>query len=199
MSTLLFAKISSAMDPRVYNFVVPDEYAESFFTWGLNSYEVTSPSPVVLFDHAIAVIWNLFNDNGSGAVNLNRSELVWALKFLESIDTTNVANPTTFNGILSVLRDFVTARYAHEDENSILNATKSFLDKSIDEHDMSSLCLEEYFSFPEVQADQSQKVSIVSIPDTAKCTKADLTNELKDFIKKNPQKTIDDLVKMLEK
>lgn len=188
-------------NPRVYNFVIPDDYAESLYTWGLNSYEVECPSPSVLLDHSMAVIWNLFNDNGSGANNLNRSELVWALNFLDSIDTTNVADPTVFNEIISVLRKYTTARYAQEDEESILNETQSFLDKSIAEHDTSSFCLEEFYSFPEVQADCNQKLSIVSLPDVTegKCTKAELTQELKDFIKKNPQGTIEDLVKMLEK
>lgn len=61
--------------PKVYNFTLSQEFADSAVCWDLNSYKVESPSFNILFDHTIAVIWHVFNKDGAELYCLNRAGL----------------------------------------------------------------------------------------------------------------------------
>jgi hypothetical protein len=187
-------------NPHVYNFVLPSGYAESFNFWNLNSFEAVCPSAVILLDHTLAVIWHIFASDSAELTNLNRADIMWALRFLESIDTKDAGDTTALTGLIKLLRHILITRYAADDEKSMMNQTKTFLDLIQPDSDMnsSSMSVEEYLSCPEVQVDLGKAASIASIP-PSKCTKAEMTQELKNLMKNSPGMSVEELVEMLEK
>lgn len=185
-------------NPQVYNFLLPQEYAESFHYWGLNTCEVECPNSAVLMDHTIAVIWHVFANNNREVSNLNKADVLWALRFLESIDTKDAGDLKVFNMLIDVLRSLLISRYAVEDEKAIANETATFVN-SLPDMDSSSFSMDEYLSFPEVQEDLGKENSLVSLAPTANCTKAEMTQELKNLIKDKPGMSVDELVQILEK
>lgn len=186
-------------NPRVYNFVLPSGYAESFYYWDLNSFEALCPNSEILLDHTLAVIWHTFALKSAELTNLNRADVVWALRFLESIDTKDAGDTTTLNGLIKLLRHILITRYALEDEKSMLNETQTFYDTTETDLNETSTSLEEYLSFEEVQEDLGKAASIASLPPSTKCTKEEMTQELKKLVENSPGMSIEELVQMLEK
>lgn len=186
-------------NPRVYNFVLPDCYAESFFAWELNSFEAICPNSAVLLDHTLAVIWHIFAIGNFELSVLDKADITWALRFLESIDTKDAGDTTILEGLIKLLRHILLIRYAIEDEKSMLSKTQTFFNSFQDDLDSSSLSVEEYFSFSEVQEDLGKTTSLVSLSPSSKCTKAEVTEELKNLAKNSPFMSVQELVDMLEK
>ena len=192
----------SNFSPRVYNFILPQEYGESFYHWEINSYEVACPDSVILLDHTLAVIWHIYANPRQNLLYLERSDIMWALRFLESIDTRNASETEDLNALIKVLRQLLILLYAAEDEKSILNTTRTFMDSikpfEYNETEISSLSLEEYLKIPEVREEMDQSISIASMTPTEKCTKAEMTKELKTMIKDSPGMSAQELLEKLE-
>lgn len=88
-----------AFSPKVYDFVLSKEFSDSILYWGLNNYKVQRPKYSVLLDHTLGVIWHIFNQNGAELITLNKSQLIWALRFLEAIDVSKVPDNTDLQSV----------------------------------------------------------------------------------------------------
>lgn len=188
-----FPVSSMAFAPKLYNFALSSEFRDSVLCWKLNKFKVAAPSFPVLLDHTLAVIWLLFKDEGAEISCLNRADITWALRFLESIDTSAMGSATDLELLIEFLRKVLIARYASEDEKDVLNQTTKLYD-SIDEPVHSS-ALEDFLSLPEV-IDESfnlpKTVKIASPPQ--KCNDDELLLRLRAL---NPLiKNIDDIKTM---
>lgn len=184
-------------NPRVYNFVLPEEYAESFLYWDLKTYEVSCPNSSVLLDHTLAIIWHIFNNNGAEILSLNRADIAWALRFLESIDTKDAGDTTDLNQLIKLLRNLLITRYAMEDEKSMLNQTKTMASTIGNDFESSSLSMDEYLNCTEVQEDIGKAISTHTIATEVKCTKAEMIQMLKNL--KENSTTFDEAIEKLEK
>lgn len=186
-------------NPRVYNFVLPSGYAESFIYWELNSFEAACPSAAVLLDHTLAVIWHIFASQSHELSNFNNSDLTWALRFLESIDTKDAGDTTVLDELIKLLRNILLNRYALEDEKSMISQTQAFIDSIQPDLNSTSMSIEEYFNNPEVLEDVGKAASLASVAITEKCTKEEMTKELKNYMKNSPGISVEELIEMLEK
>lgn len=186
--------------PRVYNFTLSQEYVDSFLYWDLNSYGVACPNSSVLLDHTLAVIWHTFYNDGSELLNLNRADIMWALRFLESIDTKDAGDTSDLENLIKFLRKVLIKRYSMEDEISFLNESQNLTDSISPDFESSSFSMDEYLNCPEVQEDIGKSISIHIMASDTKCTKADLLQQLKDLQgNSSPSITLDEAIEKLEK
>lgn len=103
--------------PKVYNFSLSEEFAESCTSWQLATFKIENPSFAVLLDHALAVIWHIFTTDDNGRVELNRSDIAWTLKFLEAIDLTNVGDTSDdLDALKTYMRKMLITRYSSDDD-----------------------------------------------------------------------------------
>lgn len=189
-----------AFIPRVYNFTLSQEYVDSFLYWDLNSYEVSCPNSSVLLDHTLAVIWHIFNDEGSEMMNLNRADITWAMRFLESIDTKDAGDTSDLNNLIKILRKMLIKRYSMEDEASFLDESKNLTDSILPDFESSSFSMDEYLNCQEVQEDIGKSISIHMMASETKCTKAELLQRLKDLQGNSTTlMTLDEAIEELEK
>jgi hypothetical protein len=189
-------------NPQVYNFSLPSNMTESIINWQMDTYEVKSPTYPVLLDHSLAAVWHLFDDNGNELSTLNNSDILWALRFLESIDTKDAGDTTDLDGIIKFMRKLLISRYAVEDEENVTTKNQTFLDTIKSADDSMSLSYEEYLNCPEVLADEGKVVSLEKMAVDVKCTKAELVKRLKAM--QNESSTdgamsLEDAIKLLEK
>lgn len=186
--------------PRVYNFALPQEYVDSFLYWELNSYEVSCPNSSVLLDHTLAVIWHIFKDERVELLNLNRADISWALRFLESIDTKDAGERGDLICLINLMRKVLIKRYSMEDEVSFSNESKHLTDSILPDFDTSSFSMDEYLNCPEVQEDIGKSISIHTMASESKCSKADMLQRLKDLQgNASPPMTLDEAIETLEK
>lgn len=186
--------------PRTYNFELPGDYVESFCYWDLNSYEVACPNSSTLLDHTLAVIWHIFNDDGVELYNLNRADVSWALKFLESIDTKDAGDTSDLEQLIKLLRNFLITRYAMEDESFFTKQNETILESINQDLDSTSYSLDEYMNSPEVQEDIGKSISLVTMSSETKCTKAEMLQKLKGLEKdSNNEMSLNEAIKLLEK
>lgn len=171
-----------AYNPQVYNFVLSPEFSDSVLCWELNNYKVELPSFSVLYDHTLAVIWHVFNNDGAELTNLNKADIGWALRFLEAIDTSRINDTTDLDRLMDYLRKILISRLAMEDETSFLDQTQEMLD-SISVPSSSSALGEFYNSF-EVYKDmkKAQKETKKTLQETApKCTDDELLKKIQSI------------------
>lgn len=176
--------------PRVYSFMLPKDLADSVMCWDLNSFKVERPSFAVLLDHTLGVIWHIFNLDGAELSCMNKADFVWALRFLEAIDTSTAGSTEDFDALVDYLRKILIARYSREDEFEFLDSTMSHLD-SIGSNFPDSSSLEEFLASSQVQEDMKNEKPI----EPTKCTDEDLLKRLKDL---NPMiMSLDDVKNMI--
>lgn len=185
-----------AFSPKVYNFALSSELADSVMCWGLDKFKVAMPPFAVLLDHTLAVIWHVFNNEGAELSCLNKADICWALRFLESIDTSSLDVFTDLELLIEYLRKLLIARYALESEEDARIKSVNLYD-SIHEPLNSSLALEEFMSSPEVIEDQKKSPLVTfktSTQNAMKCSDDELLKRLKTL---NPSiKAIDDVKTM---
>lgn len=195
-------KMEGHYNPQVYNFSLPSNMTESIMNWHLDTYEVKSPTFPILLDHTHAVIWHSFADNGNELSTLNNSDILWALRFLESIDTKDAGDPTDLDGLIKFMRKLLISRYAVEDEEDVTTKNQTFLDTIKTADDSMSLSYDEYLNCPEVLADEGKVLSLEKMTVDVKCTKAELVERLKAMqneSSKDGAMSLEDAIKLLEK
>lgn len=178
--------------PKVYNFALSPELADSILWWNLRSFKVEQPSFSVLFDHTLAVIWHVFNEDGAELYCLNKVDILWALRFLEAIDTTKISATDTvdINGLIAYFRKILIIRYSMEDENVVAENEKSMQDSIADNYQSSS-ALEEYLTADEISFDKRYATQIPGTSVQVKCTDDEILQRLKEW---NPNiQTIEDV------
>ncbi|CAG9797596.1 unnamed protein product [Chironomus riparius] len=189
-------------NPQVYNFSLPSNMTESIMNWQLDTYEVKSPTYPILLDHTLAVIWHLFADNGNELSTLNNSDILWALRFLESIDTKDAGDTTDLDGAIKFMRKLLISRYAVEDEEDVTTKNQTFLDTIKTADDTMSLSYDEYLNCPEVLADEGKVLSLEKMAVDVKCTKAEIVERLKAMqneLSTDGAMSLEDAIKLLEK
>ncbi|XP_044271224.1 uncharacterized protein LOC123015521 [Tribolium madens] len=88
----------------------------------------TKPPPFYLqFDHAIAVIWTLFNKE-SNRDNLGIVQLQWALHFLEGIYNDEGVHPKDVQLCITTIQDYLIAEYAEMSEESVIYGHSTYGD-----------------------------------------------------------------------
>lgn len=187
--------------PRVYNFSLSEEFAESCLSWNLSTFKVANPSFAVLLDHALAVIWHSFANAGREQLSLNRSDIAWTLKFLEAIDLTNVGDTIDLDALKTYMRKMLISRYSldeDDDVNDVEDASEALVSTTVGAVDETDSSISEYLNFSEVIDEmrllesedndkQQQKNSV--------CTDEEL---LKRLQRMNPAiKTLDDVSKLM--
>lgn len=176
--------------PKVHNFVLSPELADSILCWELDSYKTECPSFAVLLDHTLAVIWHVFNDDGAELYSLNKADITWALRFIEAIDTARVYDTTDLDLLKECLRKILITRYALEDEQEFTSSNKT-LYESISEGNASSSALEDFLCSDAVMEDMEREKMTQKPAAEPKCTEAELLNCLKKI---NPNiQSLDDL------
>lgn len=179
-------------DPQLYNFVLSPELADSVICWDLETLRVRKPSFAVLLDHTLAVIWHAFNLDGAELSCLNKADILWALRFLEAIDTSQISDTTDLDALVEFFRKFLITRYAMEDEKSFSDTNKTIYESISENYPSSSSALEELLNSFEVREDK--KTATMMSNEESKCTDEDLLVTLK---KLNPLiQSIDDVKTM---
>ena len=183
--------MTQEFNPRVYNFVLTPEFADSVMCWDLKSYKVALPSFSVLLDHTLAVIWHIFNNNGAELLNLNKADIGWALRFLEAIDTNHIKDTSDLEKLKNMMRKVLISRYAMEDEQEFLNKTQQRIDSIAPPS--SSSALEEIYNSFEVHRDFKRQARKIK-PTTAVCSDEEILKKLKEL---NPHiQTLNDVINM---
>lgn len=183
--------MAQEFNPRVYNFVLSPEFADSVMCWDLKSYKVALPSFSVLLDHTLAVIWHIFNNDGAELLNLNKADIGWALRFLEAIDTNHIKDTSGLEKLKNMMRKVLISRYAMEDEQEFLNKTQQRIDSIAPPS--SSSALEEMYNSFEIHRDLKRQAKKIK-PITAVCTDDEILKKLKEL---NPQiQTLSDITNM---
>jgi hypothetical protein len=126
--------------PKIYNFLLSEEFGESCLSWDLQSFKVQSPSYDVLFEHTIGVIWHLFAHNGRERLALNRVDIAWALKFLEAIDLTNVSDTTDLDALKTYMRNILIVRYT---QDKVDDSTGSAVEQSTNSQNENNAFIED--------------------------------------------------------
>ncbi|KAG5674904.1 hypothetical protein PVAND_004849 [Polypedilum vanderplanki] len=194
-------------NPQVYNFTLSREFADAVLNLDLNCYEVNCPSYQVLLDHTLAVIFHCFNDEGNELLNLNKSDILWALKFLEAIDTKECeANDTKdLDALITFMKKLLISRYSIENEKEVSIVNQTFHD-SIKHDTTSSFALDEFFENPDVYADKGKPLlddeqkENEDIEEPSACTTAEVIKYLKK-LKNNStdgELSINDVIDKLE-
>lgn len=180
--------------PKLYNFSLSKEFADSAVAWNLNSYKVERPSFAVLLDHTLAVVWHVFNLKGAELSVLNKADIAWALRFLEAIDVSQLSNTDDFDKLAEYLRKTLITRYSMEDEQTFAAANKTMCEQIDDEYPTSS-ALEDFLNSAQVREDMELSKSMrISTTVTPKCNDVDLLQRLKEL---NPTiRTLDDVRRM---
>lgn len=166
--------------PQVYNFVLSPELADSIICWNLEKFQVKKPSFAVLLDHTIAVIWHIFNLDGAELSCLNKADILWSLRFLEAIDTSQIGDTKDLDSLIDYFRKILITRYSAEDEKSFAEDEKTIYESICENYPSSSSALEELLTSFEVQEDK--KSATVQFEES-KCADADILKWLK---KQNP-------------
>ena len=175
-------------EPIPYNFILSPEMSDSILCWGLEKFEVEKPSFAVLLDHTLAVIWHCFYLEGCELFCLNKADIMWALRFLEAIDISQITEIKDLETLMDFFRKTLITRYALEDEKSFLNNTKTMYDSMEANYTSNSSALEEFISSPVVQ-EEMKHASKCEGP--SNCTDVELLERLKLL---NPNiKSLDDV------
>jgi hypothetical protein len=172
-------------NPQVYNFTFSDEFADSVLNWELESFEVNCPRYQVLLDHTVAVVWHLFSDGGNELLNLNKSDISWALKFLEAIDTSDcdASDTKDIHAMMRFMRKVLIARYSMEDEAKIAIDNQTF-HESIKHDTTLSLAFEDFFEHPDVSVDKGKSLPIGEKQESLKSEEPRTKAEVLDYLKK---------------
>lgn len=176
-------------EPQVYNFVLSSEMSDSILCWGLEKFEVEKPSFAVLLDHTLAVIWKCFTTDGVEPLAINKADIIWALRFLESIDTSRISDTKDLEALIEFFRKTLIALYAMEDERSYLNDTQEMYD-SMEEnyYKANSTALEEFLSSTVIQEEMK---NVKSCEEKTNCSDVELLKRLQEL---NPMfKSLDDV------
>lgn len=180
--------------PKIYNFVLSRELADSVLAWNLKSYKVKQPSSAVLFDHTLALVWHVFALNGAELSVFNKADIAWALCFLKAIDVSQVPSTEDYEKLVEYLRKILITRYSMESEASFAEKNKTMYEKLDDDYPSSS-ALEDFMSSVQVQEDMALCKSRGTFTATSlKCNDVDLLERLKEL---NPNiQTLDDVMRM---
>lgn len=106
--------------PKLYKFVLPQEFSESALIWNLKDYKAKVPSYSTLLSHTFALVWHLFNMEGAELICIDRADITWALAFLEAIDTTSLGDVSFLDMVSNLLptkistEAFFISRTAHQ-------------------------------------------------------------------------------------
>lgn len=185
--------MSESFIPKLYNFALSKEFADSAVAWNLNSYKVERPSFAVLLDHALAVVWHIFNLNGAELSVLNKTDIAWALRFLEAIDVSQESNTDDFDKLIEYLRKILITRYSMEDEEAFAEENKTMYEKLDDDYPSSS-ALEDFMSSAQVREAMKHSKSMRAPTTAPTCNDVDLLQRLKEL---NPKiQTLDDVQRM---
>jgi hypothetical protein len=168
----------------------------------LSEYEANCPSFDVLADHTIAVMYHLHSSNGIGINNLRTSDILWAYKFLESIESPTNDNASFHSEFLTTLRKLLIERYADEDLEKIDASNKTMIDEIQEPFLSSSISFDEYLKYDEVRQDEEieEFKNDDEIEDENRCSKDEIMQALKK-IQENPemsQMQLSDVIKFLE-
>ena len=85
---------------RPYNFQPPKQLNDENF----ENCRVTCPPYHVLVDHTLGVVWNCFSNKRKDIGKMRSSQVIWALKFIESA----VDNKTKIGSEMRLLIDYLT-------------------------------------------------------------------------------------------
>lgn len=185
---------SNFSPPKVYNFSLSEEFADSCLSWSLETFKVENPSFAILLDHALGVIWHIFAHNGREMIALNRVDVAWTMKFLEAIDLTNVGDTTDLDALKTYMRKLLISRYSFDndtDDGTTLESTTADEDVN-DSTTFSSLY--EYLNFSEV-IDEMRRVKSEDNDKKRICTDEQILERLRSL---NPSiKTLDDVSKLI--
>lgn len=193
--------------PKVYNFTLASKLADSILSWELDSYDVNCPPFQILLDHTYAVIWHMFDDDGNELANLNKSDISWALKLLESIDTSDSDENDTkdLHALMNFMRKLLISRYAFEDEKQHSIDSQTFHESiKSDLASSTSFALDEYLNDPDVLEDSGKALPIEAMMlqevevEREKCTKSELLERLKLMQNDEANVSLDDAIKLLE-
>lgn len=183
--------------PKIYNFLLSEDFDESCLSWGMQTFKVQTPSYDVLFEHTIGVIWHLFAHNGRELFSLNRVDIAWALKFLEAIDLTNVSDTTDLDALKTYMRNVLIVHYSLvENEKKVDDTTMSGYESSIDDNSTAFLhSYNDFMNCSELIADIKKSDYHWKTEIKAKCTDDEILKRLQIL---NPSlKTLDDVKQLL--
>lgn len=175
-------------EPRLYNFVLSPEMSDSVLCWGLEKFQVAKSNFATLLDHTLAVIWHSFSNDGAELTCMNKADIVWALRFLEAIDTSKITETTDLDALIDFFRKTLITLYALEDETSFLNETKSMYDQIGKNHKLNSSALEDFLSSVDIQEELQQ---VKECEPSTNCNDAEFLDRLQRI---NPEiKSIEDI------
>lgn len=180
--------------PQIYSFTLSPELADSIVCWSLNKFNVESPSFGVLLDHTLAVIWHVFDLRGAELHSLNRADIIWALRFLESIETSQASDAADLETLMEYFRKILIAKYSMEEEKSFDTFTTMYESTDISS---SSLALDDFLSSSEVMEDlRKQPIDDKTFDvTTKKCSDDEILEQLQ---KLNPNiRSLDDVKAMV--
>lgn len=184
--------------PKVYNFSLSEEFAESCLSWDLRTFKVENPSFAILLDHTLAVIWHIFAHNGRELSSLDRAAIAWVLKFLEAIDLTNVGDTADLDALKAYMRNLLMIRYSVDnvDDNEKAKLNEANLDGSRQPLDSTMfLALDEYLNCAEVIEDLKKLENEERQVKKSVCSDEQVLQRLQLL---NPSiKTLDDVSKLM--
>lgn len=189
-------------EPKISRFCLPMDFAESVLIWKLNSYDVVTPSYPVLLNHTIGVLWYLFEDPNN-INSLAKADISWALRFIEQINSTRIADTRDLKCMIQYLRNALTWKYANEDENQVEELENTFIEKNLTQLPFSH-SLSEYDSCLEVQEmlKDEKAESLKQILTIEPCNNQELIRRLKELQNTQPQdrkiETIEQLYSLLD-
>lgn len=189
-------------EPKISRFCLPMDFAESILIWKLHSYEVVTPSYPVLLNHTIGVLWYLFEDPNN-INSLVKTDISWALRFIEQINSTRIADTRDLKCMTQYLRNALTWKYANEDENQVEELENSFIEKNLTElphsHSLSEYdsCLEVQEMLKDERAESSKQIITLE-----PCNNQELIRRLRELQNTQPQdrkiETIEQLYSLLD-
>ena len=196
------SRSNESFEPKISRFCLPMDFAESILIWKLNSYEVVTPSYPVLLNHTIGVLWYLFEDPNN-INSLVKADISWALRFIEQINSTRIADTRDLKCMTQYLRNALTWKYANEDENQVEELEKTFIEKNLTEIPHSH-SLSEYDTCLEVQEMLKDELadSMRTVIKFESCNNQELVRRIKELQKTQPEdrklETIEQLYSLLD-
>ncbi|CAO1301746.1 unnamed protein product [Diamesa serratosioi] len=187
--------------PKIFRFCLPMDFAESILCWNLHNFDVVSPSYPVLLNHTIGVLWYLFEESNN--INLLvKSDITWALRFLEQINTSRMSDTRDLKTLIHYLRNVLTVKYASEDETKVEELETTFIDKNTSELPYSHSIQEYDNSFDVQQMLKDEENRVEENTHIELCGNKELIRRLRELQNIQPEdkkiETIDQLFSLLD-
>jgi hypothetical protein len=187
--------LTDEFEPKVYRFRFSPALNDSLTMWGLEEINAVSPNFVTLFDHTIAVIWYMFYENGRHLSRLTIADLMWALRFLEAIDTTRISELEDHTFFIEYIRKIINKKYEQMDEQNYADLSNQMLEKSIENtSNFFSTSLAEYMQHPDVSASILKECEGIEFSEDVKDPRDQLIKEaaqkISEWVENSEQKVV---------